>query len=132
MGFAPRQSELRRRAPNPIWRGVGCFLLFVVFGGGYAGALFLMDYFNPYKNIQHLKGLDATFVNLVYAAQAAPYQPHSVALGLSLLVSLFIFAIISIVWAIVRVAPLDPHAVKLSDVAKAYGKTKKRNIRKCR
>ncbi|MBI5053329.1 MAG: hypothetical protein HZC38_19570 [Chloroflexi bacterium] len=106
--------------------------MFVVFGGGYAGALYLMDYFNPFTNIQHLKGLDATLVNLIYAAQAAPYQPHSVALGLSLLVSLFFFAIISIVWAIVRVEPLDPHAVKLTDVAKAYGKTKKRNIRKCR
>ncbi|MEK7443150.1 MAG: hypothetical protein AABZ78_20275 [Chloroflexota bacterium] len=132
MGFAPRRSEINKRAPNPIWRGIGCLLLFMVFGGGYAGAIYLMDYFNPYKNIQNLKGIAPAFVNLIYAAQAAPYAPHSVAIGLSLLVSLFIFALISIIWALVRVKPLDPHAVKLSDVAKAYGKTKKKNIRKCR
>lgn len=132
MGLTSRPSEMRRKSPSPVWRGVGCLLLFLVFGGGYAGALYVMDYFNPYKNIQHLKGIDPTFVNLIYAAQAAPYAPHSVALGLALLIALFIFAIISIVWAVVRTEPIDPHAVRLSDVAKAYGKTKKRNIRKCR
>jgi hypothetical protein len=131
MGFTSRPSELKRKSPNPIWRGVGCLLLFIVFGGGYAGALFMMDYLNPYKNIQNLKGLDPSFVNLVYAAQAAPYAPHSVAIGLSLLISLMIFAFISIVWAVVRTEPIDPHAVKLSDVAKMYGK-KKKNVRKCR
>ena len=132
MSFTSRPSEMRKKSPNPIWRGIGCLLLFMVFGGGYAGALYLMDYFNPYTNIAHLTGINPTFVNLIYAATAAPYAPHSVAIGLSLLISLLIFAVISIVWAVVRVEPIDPHAVKLSDVAKAYGKTKKKNIRKCR
>ena len=132
MGFAPRRSEINKRARIRSGAALDVFLLFMVFGGGYAGAIYLMDYFNPYKNIQNLKGIAPAFVNLIYAAQAAPYAPHSVAIGLSLLVSLFIFALISIIWALVRVKPLDPHAVKLSDVAKAYGKTKKKNIRKCR
>ena len=131
MSFKPREAATNKQKTNPIWRGIGCLMIFVVFGGGYFGADFLLWWVNPSFNGKNYQALSPALQNLVNATGAAPYAPYSVSIGLALIVALLFFGLITMGWAFVRGNAGREQEVRLSDVAKMYGK-KNRKIRKCR
>lgn len=132
MSFKPREASVEKQKTNPIWRGIGCLMVFIVFGGGYFGADFLLWWVNPTTNGgKNYMLLNPAMQNLVNATGAAPGAPYSVSIGLALIVALLFFGLISVAYAFVRGDGGREKDVRLSDVAKMYGK-KNKKIRKCR
>lgn len=112
------EQETKRKGVHPIWRGVGFVMIVLIPFMGYAGALVLLDLNKQY----HWYAIPR---DLLAIGQADPLL--YVKIGLSVLVSLVFYAILTLITFIINRAfapsPYGPYDVAPNEV---YRRPKRR------
>ncbi len=125
MRHNPRPKDSKPKGLHPVWRGIGFILIVVVFGGSYWASSVLLD-------LNRTKGwvMPNAVAQLQYMLihQVPFVGAYILPVGFALLISIFVYALIVILYGAVRGPVTGPYDVR--------GPTKKRrdrpNIRKCR
>lgn len=128
---APQKPEAKKKGLNPVWRGIGFILLFVVFGGSYWAAALFLDLNRQGAFVQYIP-VPPYAVSALQAQMAAKIPvlgAYVVPVGFSLVISIFFFTFLTIVYGILRGPVTDPRDVRGPSGKHSGGR---RKIRKCR
>lgn len=126
-----QERDEKPKGLHPIWRGIGFILLFIVFGGSYWLASLFLDLNRQGAFAQYIPVPPSAMSAL--QAQMAANVPligaYIVPGGFALVISIFFFALLTIVYGILRGPVTGPHDVRGPSGRRSGGR---RKIRKCR
>ncbi|MEK7312769.1 MAG: hypothetical protein AAB382_12420 [Chloroflexota bacterium] len=134
------KREEKKKDMNPVWRGVGCLLFFIVFGLSYWGSTVLIDTLTEPDSKIQLPRQIAMVPSALRTMQrqfraAAPWNldgKHRVGdfivpTLIAFVLASFFYGFIAVVWGFVRGNRTDPR-----DVRTPTAVSRKRKIRRCR
>src|SRR3990172_9242324 len=125
-----RKPEEKKKGLNPIWRGIGFILLFIVFGGSYwAATVFLaLNRQGAFRQYIPVPPSAMSALQAQMAAKIPVLGAYIVPVGFALVISIFFFTFLTIVYGLLRGPVTDPRDVRGPSRKRSGG----RKIRKCR
>ncbi|MEK7277860.1 MAG: hypothetical protein AAB342_03250 [Chloroflexota bacterium] len=125
-----RQPEIKKKGLNPIWRGIGFILLFIVFGGSYWAASLFLDLNRQGALVQYIPvpPYAMTALQAQMTARVPLVGAYIVPGGFALVISIFVFTFLTVAYSLLHGPVTDPRDVR----GPSHKRSGRRKIRKCR